>query len=179
MLAMALSLSAGAGAASAHDQLLSSSPAEEAVVPDAPTEITMVFSDGVLDIGGVVVVADAEGTDWADGALILDGNTVTQKLKPGAPDGAYQVRWRVVSADGHPISDVYDYSVGDSAAPAISSTEKNSSSPQPSPAPTTDSASAAAPEGIPIVALAVGGAALGLAVYAAIILSIRRRTKRP
>lgn len=140
----------------------------------------MVFSDDVLDIGGVLVVADEAGDDWSDGPLVLGDHTVTQKLKSGAPDGAYQVRWRVVSSDGHPISDVYDYSVGDAAAPAITSTEQTKPTPSPTATPEADNASApTSPGGIPVAALAVGGAVLGIAVYAAIFFIIRRRPTRP
>lgn len=186
-----LTIGVAATPASAHDRLQSSSPAAGAVVADAPTEVRLDFSDAVLDLGGVVVVADADGRDWADGPLSISRGTVTQKLRPGAPAGAYQIRWRVVSADGHPISDVVDYSVGDRALAPLTRAGAGStgapgsigSTPGPTstaaaapPARTGDEEGGGMPAGLVFAGLAVGGAAVGIGAYALITILIRRRT---
>lgn len=101
--------------ASAHDQLLSSSPAADERLASAPDEIALSFSADVLDMGAAVVVADADGVDWAGAAPVLSAGVVTVPLRGELPAAGYEVRWRVVSSDGHPISGVVPFTVGDGA----------------------------------------------------------------
>ena len=81
-----------------------------------------------MDIGHQVRVTDSEGQPVTEGPLEQNGTTVSQPLgETGAQDETYQVVWRVVSSDGHPIEGTYTYEVGDGAetttlAPGISST---------------------------------------------------------
>lgn len=181
--ALLLTLTVGAGTATAHDQLLSSTPAEGQVLAEAPSEISMQFSDDVLDIGGIVVVADAAGKNWSDGPLALNGGAVTQPVIPGAPDGAYQIRWRVVSADGHPISDVIDFTIGDTPQPAITTGRPaDQSGAEPTSTPDAAAASSSTPPdlgGLVIAVWAIGGAAAGVGLYALIATLIRRRKATP
>lgn len=99
-------------AASAHDQVLSTSPASQEHLETAPQEVSMVFSDAVLQLGATILVVDEGGQDWALGDVRIEGSTVSQALNGALADGRYQVRWRVVSVDGHPISGTFDFSVG-------------------------------------------------------------------
>jgi methionine-rich copper-binding protein CopC len=113
--AVLLAIGAAVGVATpvqAHDQIISTSPSEDGHVDTAPAEVSMVYTDSLIEVGAVVLVMDDTDKDWADGPVALDGPNATQALKPGMPDGIYQVRWRVVSSDGHPISGVYDFAVG-------------------------------------------------------------------
>lgn len=109
---------AGAAApASAHDELLSSDPAADAVLDAAPEVITLTFS-GVLTGGDgatEMAVTDAAGTDLTMGSPVLDGVRVSQPIDSGA-SGLIRVAWRVVSSDGHPISGEYSFAVGDDAS---------------------------------------------------------------
>lgn len=108
-----------ASPAAAHDSLIGQSPAADATVETMPDEIELVFNNLPLDIGAIVMVVDADGVDWAVGDPVIVEDTVSQAVDPAAPDGFYQVRWRVVSSDGHPISESFGFGVGDltNAAP--------------------------------------------------------------
>jgi methionine-rich copper-binding protein CopC len=108
-----VALLATAAPASAHDQLISSDPAAGSVLESAPEQITLTYSDDLLDLGATVIVADADGHDWAAAEPVLDGTQVQVPLDAEMPDAGYEVRWRVVSADGHPISGVVGFVVGD------------------------------------------------------------------
>ncbi|MDF2507966.1 MAG: copper resistance protein CopC [Microbacterium sp.] len=103
--------------ASAHDQLISSTPAADERLTTPPENITMTFSGELLVLdesltGAVVLVVDASGEDWVAGDVTVAGRTVTASLSPGLPTGSYQVRWQVVSEDGHPIAGVIPFTVG-------------------------------------------------------------------
>ncbi len=118
----------GAPAASAHDSLASSSPGADSVVATAPEAVSLTFGGRPQGLGATVVVADASGTDWVADAARVEGRVVQVPLRSGLPDGNYQVRWRIVSADGAVISGFFDFGVGDvTGAPEVSLPTSNGS----------------------------------------------------
>ncbi|MGI9824428.1 copper resistance CopC family protein [Agromyces sp. Marseille-Q5079] len=124
-----------AAPAYAHESIQSTSPAEETVVETAPERIVLEYTDEVLPMGAIIIVDDTDGADWVVGDAVVDQNTVTAELEPGMPDGVYNVRWRAISADGHPISDIYQFGVGtstqlpSSAAPSATTQSDASEAP--------------------------------------------------
>lgn len=71
----------------------------------------LTFNGEPLEMGTTVMVTDLDGGDHAVGTS-LDARDVVTQLGD-LPDGHYDIRWRVVSSDGHPISGVIPFSVGD------------------------------------------------------------------
>lgn len=108
-----VALFATAAPASAHDKLVSSDPASDQTLQEAPETVSLTYSADVLDMGAAVVVTDGDGTDWVSDAPVIDGAVVTAALDPGLPDGGYEIRWRVVSSDGHPITGIVPFAVGE------------------------------------------------------------------
>jgi methionine-rich copper-binding protein CopC len=151
-------LAAGAGPAAAHDQLLESTPAENTALDSSPTEVTLTYSDSVLTIGAIVLLVDEEGKNWAGENPILDGPTVTAAVIGELPDGAYEIRWRVVSIDGHPISGIVHFTVGD-AEPAPQAPSSSPSSAEPSSTPVAAPSRQTADDALRPVLVGVGGAA--------------------
>ena len=96
----------------AHDQIIGQTPNENEVLEVAPSEITLKFTGELMDITQLAMVVDADGTDWVSGPMQVTNRTAIQPLLPDMPEGSYQVRWRVVSSDGHPISDSFEFAVG-------------------------------------------------------------------
>jgi methionine-rich copper-binding protein CopC len=92
--------------ASAHNNLVSSTPAENATVQDSPTRVELVF-DKPVQKGkelNTVSVTGPDQTGWKTGSVDVSGNTVSASLDELGPAGQYQVEYRIVSADGHPVS---------------------------------------------------------------------------
>jgi copper transport protein len=105
------------GAALAHATLLQTTPANGAVLAKAPTAITVVFDDGVRVAKGNAVVDNDTQRSVVAGEPSVHGRSLTVPLKPLA-DGAYSVRWSIVSEDGHREEGVLAFAVGEgSAAP--------------------------------------------------------------
>lgn len=155
--------------ASAHDQLLSSTPVPGQHLATAPSQVQMRYSDDIVTIGALVVVTDAAGANHAAPTPALDGSTVTVDLDRPLSDGVYEVRWRVVSGDGHPISGVIPFTVGD-AAPSPSTTSTASASPP------AGSAASAETGGSVLGPVVVGALVVGGGVGLLLLLSRRRRT---
>ncbi|MEV7825873.1 copper resistance CopC family protein [Microbacterium enclense] len=112
--------------AAAHDELIGTDPAPDAVLETLPEQITLSYSADVLtDAGATVIeVTDAAGTALTDGAPEVSGSEVTQALA-GPASGTVTVQWRVVSSDGHPIDGEFAFSVPESTptpAPTPSAT---------------------------------------------------------
>lgn len=160
ILSTAAVLAVGAGPAFAHDQLLESNPAENAVLDSAPAEVTLTYSNSVLTIGAIVLLVDEHGKNWIDGEPIYDGSRVIAAVSGELPEGAYEIRWRVVSVDGHPISDVIPFTVGD-AAPAPQATSSSHSSEEPKVAP-DPAASNQNGDSMRTVLIGIGGAVAAL-----------------
>ncbi|UZX01699.1 copper resistance protein CopC [Arthrobacter sp. CDRTa11] len=110
-----------AGPASAHDAAESSTPAQGATVAAPPEKVSVTFNRNPLAIGSQFSVKDSTGTEWAEGAVEIVDNVVSQKLRGGAPAGAYTVTWRVVSSDSHPIEGTFGFTATAAAAGAAPS----------------------------------------------------------
>lgn len=110
LLAGLLFLAAPAGAAWAHDSLAGTSPKDGQSLTRVPAKVTLTFSNPPIALGSQIVVADSDGTNWADGPVQIVDTVVTQKIKPDAPAGKYTVTWRVVSADSHPVDGTFTFS---------------------------------------------------------------------
>ncbi|NYE19367.1 copper resistance CopC family protein [Microbacterium immunditiarum] len=176
---------ASAAPAAAHDALAASDPAPDERLDAAPESVSLTFTGSVLTMGAAVVVADESGRDWVAGEPEVVEGTVSVPLEPGMPEAAYEVRWRVVSADGHAISGLIPFTIGDAepfsrtadAAQAEADAAVGPPSQNARNAPEQQSQSAAEDQGgaLRVVLVGIGGAVAAIAVYALVTL-LRRRT---
>jgi copper transport protein len=106
------------GAAFAHATLLHTTPANGAVLAKAPTAITVTFDDSIRVAKGNAAVDNRTQASVLAGKASAHGRDLTIPLKPLA-DGAYSVRWSIVSEDGHREEGVLAFAVGEgSGSPA-------------------------------------------------------------
>jgi copper transport protein len=101
-----------ASPASAHAVLVSSSPVTDAVLPSAPAEVVLTFSESVRRVPDKIRVLGPDGARVDRGEPTFDGAVVTIPVDPSGPRGTYLVSYRVISADSHPVAGGYTYSVG-------------------------------------------------------------------
>jgi methionine-rich copper-binding protein CopC len=115
-----LALPAVAGwRASAHAQLVASSPGAGEVVAEAPSQLVLVFSEELEEGFSSFDLTDADGATIATRQGTVDPEDSFQLVGdlPPLADGVYQVRWRSLSAaDGHTASGFFSFGVGDVAA---------------------------------------------------------------
>lgn len=113
LLAVTGALLAGAGPASAHAALTGSDPAQGVVVDKAPTQVSLTFSETVAMNGDSLQVLDPKGRKVQVGPPTnVSGTTYAVRLRSGLAKGTYTVAYQVVSADSHPVSGAYTFSVG-------------------------------------------------------------------
>ncbi|WP_134321706.1 copper resistance CopC/CopD family protein [Cumulibacter soli] len=110
----------GAQAAFAHATLVTSSPGNGDVLEEAPTQVTLTFTEEVSLGPGYLRVIDDDGERVDTGNVTVSGEEATVQLEAGLPDGGYIISYRIVSADSHPVSGGVAFAVGDAAPPEIS-----------------------------------------------------------
>jgi copper transport protein len=118
LAALALALATSAPA-QAHALLEGTSPERGAVAGEAPGQVVLRFSEPVEIAFGAVRVFAADGSEVQQGEPSHPSgrdDEVAVRLRDGVEDGGYTVTYRVVSADSHPVSGGFVFSVGDAAA---------------------------------------------------------------
>jgi methionine-rich copper-binding protein CopC len=163
-------LAIGTSVAQAHDELLGSTPQAGAALEAAPDRIELQFSGDVQELGTEVLVTADDGTAVSDGPVQVDGTTVVQPLSADLSAGSYVVDWRVTSADGHPLSDRFSFTVagGTSDGAAASSSATTTAIGEAAAATTTEASSNG-------VWIAVAAAAVLLVAAVVAVRQLRRR----
>ncbi|MFB8244860.1 copper resistance protein CopC [Streptomyces sp. NPDC055952] len=109
----------GTGPASAHAALSGTDPDDGSVVQRAPRHVTLTFTEsvGLLDDSFRIFGPDQRRVRTGE-ATHADGRSETARvaLPAGLAQGTYTVAWRVVSADSHPVSGAFSFSVGKRSA---------------------------------------------------------------
>jgi copper resistance protein C len=111
---------APAAPAWAHSQLIAMSPADGSTVAVAPTEVVLTFDENIQDIGDAVIITDPDGVRVEDGPPTILDATATEKLHALTVRGHYAVSYRVVSADGHPVTRTLGFDLTSGAEPTRS-----------------------------------------------------------
>ncbi|MEJ0078489.1 MAG: copper resistance protein CopC [Alphaproteobacteria bacterium] len=101
---------AAAVPASAHATLISSSPADGAVLAAPPSELTLTFNEPVAPLVLKLVTPDGR-TDVLQASRARDAALVIP-VHARLPEGTHLLSWRVISLDGHPVGGTIVFSVG-------------------------------------------------------------------
>ncbi|MET9964771.1 copper resistance protein CopC [Streptomyces sp. NPDC006356] len=112
---LVLFLLAGTGPASAHAALRATDPEDGTVLKSAPRHLTLTFTEsvGLLDDSFRVLDPDGRRLRTGEPTHAQDGGETARVTLPAKlAQGTYTVAWRVVSADSHPVSGAFTFSVG-------------------------------------------------------------------
>jgi copper transport protein len=102
--------------AAAHATLLRSIPANGAVLARAPKAVRVEFDDTIRVASGNAAVANDSSASVLPGKPQVTGHTLVLPLAKSLRDGAYSVRWSIVSDDGHREQGVLAFAVGAGSA---------------------------------------------------------------
>jgi copper resistance protein C len=164
VLAALAFLAWAAGPASAHNTLLSSTPADGETVPRTPEAVVLVFDKSAIAMGAQVVVTGPSGPVQTGSPTVVS-NSAQQPLAADAPAGDYTVAWRVTSDDGHPITGTFRFT----AEAAGGGQVPLESSPPPS---TGQNGGASVPTRLMLIGAVVAAAGIGTLLW-------RRMRRRP
>jgi copper resistance protein C len=172
-------------AALAHDALASADPAAESTSSSELTSIALTFNEaplGGLQSGVIIQVIDPSGTDVSMGDVQVNDRVLSKAVTPSTK-GQYQVAWRTVSADGHPISGQYEFAYAGplAATPTLTATPLAKLTAEPAPTPSTAAAtgnnSVSPGPDWPIVSV-VATIATALVLTAIFAVRVRKRANR-
>lgn len=132
------------GAAGAHADLARSDPADGSTLSAPPAAVRAWFTEAVDT--GTLAVEDASGREVARGGERLEKDGLSLALPPLAP-GAYTVKWRLLSVDGHPVAGTFEFTVAAAAAPPGPAPAAPEAPPEPAAPAPAEPAAAPAPSG--------------------------------
>ena len=117
LAAVAAGWFAAAFSVSAHAVLETASPEPGARLTDSPPYVELVFNEPVDARAAFLMVLDSASKAVAQGAPepAAGGRGVRAAL-PELGEGHYTVSYRVISADGHPVSGAFVFTVGEPPA---------------------------------------------------------------
>ncbi|WP_198020173.1 copper resistance CopC/CopD family protein [Nocardioides sp. J54] len=121
LLAVAALLVVGSPSpAQAHARPVGTYPADNEVVPEAPTELSVTFNEPVTLAAAGNQVLGPDGAEVASSFSVRD-RVLTISLEEALPDGTHVVTWRVTSSDSHPVAGAWTFAVGapSAHAPAV------------------------------------------------------------
>ena len=101
--------------AHAHTSLELSTPSNNQSMQFMPTELSATFDEDLIEIEGEVVntleLQNADGVNYELSPATIAGPVVSAKVGDGEyPAGKYLLKYRVVSADGHPVTGEISFS---------------------------------------------------------------------
>ena len=103
---------AGVGSSALADAALrGSNPADGAVLTDPPGEVTLIFDETLQERFTTVKITASGGVAVQVGKAATAGAKVVQPLPTTLASGRYTVAYRIVSADGHPVSGTTSFRV--------------------------------------------------------------------
>ena len=111
ILLAGLGLFAPISSASAHTDLVSTSPAADSDVNASQESISLTFAEPMLLDGAAIVVVDSTGATLDSPAPTQDGASLSIPWPADLTPGKVTVQWRATAADGHVLSDefVFNY----------------------------------------------------------------------
>ena len=112
-IAAVLAVLASAPVAGAHARLLSTKPANDAVLQQSPRFVLLRFDEPIETAFGAIRVYDARAHRVDSGKVERPSETEARiGVDRRLARGTYTATWRVVSADGHPVSGAFVFHIG-------------------------------------------------------------------
>jgi methionine-rich copper-binding protein CopC len=103
-----------APAAYAHDEVVATAPADGATVAAGQIDVSVTFSEDILTVsndGAIAIrVTAPDNTVLTHDCLGVNGAVISTTVDVDQP-GKYQVDWQSVSADGHPATGAFSFTV--------------------------------------------------------------------
>ena len=149
--------------AAAHSNPVGTIPEHGATLETMPAEASLNFNEAPKTASAVLARPNSRNDKLA---TRIDGSTIRVRLPADCPRGTYTLSYRVVSADGHPVSGSVRFLVSKGAAPSTAEADH-------SPAATAPKETDETARG-PLVKIVISLAALGMAAMVIVARSLHR-----
>jgi methionine-rich copper-binding protein CopC len=99
----------------AHTDLVSSTPAADSVLDSLPNSISLEFNEDLLVLSdketSSIEVTASGGEQVDDAQSVVTGRNLSVGLIQSELAGTFNVTWRAVAQDGHPVEGTFTFSV--------------------------------------------------------------------
>lgn len=112
----------GVPAAIAHTQLTGTDPADGQLLPETPAALTLSFNEPIGASADSTQLLTPSGKSVPLEVQAMD-TTVTLTPQTPVGSGTHTVVWQVTSADGHPVTGSFTFSVGSPSATTITDSQ--------------------------------------------------------
>jgi hypothetical protein len=159
-----LAVFAFATPALAHNVLVGSNPVGGSSVARGPSEVRLDFNAPVQFGANYLTVIGPDGNHWetTDNATVT-GNSVSTAVAPLGPAGVYKIGYRIISADGHPVSGEVNFTLttaGTGTPPAQSAGDGGTAAPVAATGTTSSAAASSSSAGVPVWVWVLGAVVL-------------------
>jgi hypothetical protein len=173
----------------AHNYLVSSDPAAGQVLTKLPSRFIITTNEGLLDLSGhgsgfAFDVEDSHHKFYGNGCVKVTGPSMSIAPVIGAP-GKYTVIWQIVSADGHIVSNSFQFTWKPSGSftPAVGTSHPQDchglSGGTAPPDPNLGTDAFAKPSANLGLVLGIGGGVVGLGLVLTLVILLTTRRKPP
>ncbi|MGD9529993.1 copper resistance CopC family protein [Pseudonocardia sp.] len=130
LLAVAAMLGVAAPAF-AHTRLEGTDPADGSSLAEAPQRVSLTFNENLPAEFSAITVIGPDGAAYQSGAVSAQGTTISTAVRPLGPAGRYEIGYRVVSDDGHPVEGKVAFTLTAPGPAAAAATSPSAASPAP------------------------------------------------
>lgn len=95
--------------ASAHTTLESSNPSDGQVISEPLKQITLNFGTTIEELSTLKLYQDGKDIELKD--ISVRDNKMVADLKEDIENGNYEIEWKIVGKDGHPITGKIEFNV--------------------------------------------------------------------
>lgn len=120
-----------AAPAFAHTRLQSTDPADGTSLAAGPQRVVLTFNESLPAEFSAITVIGPDGTAYQTGPVTADGTTISTAVSPLGPAGRYEIGYRVVSDDGHPVEGKVAFTLTAPGPAAATSTAAAPAAPTP------------------------------------------------
>jgi len=165
-----------ASAAAAHTALLSSDPADGSVLTAPLPNITLTFNEALLPSVDTISINDASGNVVMSQEVNPDGAVLSIPWPTNLPPGDYEVAYRAVADDGHPMIGALHFTLTGQSSTTASTSASGA------PAASVSAAPALAPGPGSTTSTGLSNLTLGIILLAVLVvfgfvLTVRRRKR--
>ena len=102
----------------AHSHIGETIPADGEVVTEALSEVVLNFEDGI-EQGSLMEIYASNGDPIEISEIVVGDNQLIGTLANPLPNDEYKVEWAIISADGHPLTGNYTFTVNIDEVPVV------------------------------------------------------------
>nr|WP_246246219.1 copper resistance protein CopC [Paenibacillus lemnae] len=102
----------------AHSKLVTASPSAETTTTENVTELLLTFNEKIDPTLSTLIISGTDGQSAGKPEITVEEDQLKAVFDKPLDSGTYEVEWKIVSGDSHPVSGTYTFAVEAPETPA-------------------------------------------------------------